>query len=64
MEVTTIGIDFAKRNPSRPVVHVDCIKRPNRRLHPTNTPDQQIVLAMREPSTDDIDGRVLCDGLK
>ncbi len=27
--------------------------RPNRRLHPTNTPDQQIELASREPSTED-----------
>ena len=31
----------------------DCINRPDRRLHPTNTPNQQIALATREPSTED-----------
>src|SRR3712207_9071341 len=30
-----------------------CANRPNRRLHPTNTPDPKIALAMREPSTED-----------
>ena len=52
------------RTPSGPAVSIDCINRPDRRLHPTNATAsiyslQCLLLAMREPSTEDIE-RAYC----
>ena len=40
----------------------DCSNRPNRRLHRTNTPDLQIALVTREPSTEDAAHAAPTDG--
>jgi hypothetical protein len=46
------GLGPGSRTPSGPAVPTDCITTPDRRLRPTDTPDHQIALATREPSTE------------
>ena len=48
------GMGLCSRPPSAPAASNDCVNRPDRRLHPTKTSDHQIVLATREPPTEDL----------
>jgi len=42
------------RTPSGPAVSIDCINRPDRRLHPTHRHYVNLSLATRGPSTEDM----------